>query len=107
MIYFRLKYEKRAGMADEIGCVELGLAWAHVCIALDRVTKAKKPDDLHRSVREAIKLLMAWVRPVIQLDGSLMVTLVAEPRRRSDSGSSGGANGINWLGFSMREAIRK
>ena len=44
-------------MANESDYVELGLACADVCKALDRGMNGKKLDDLSRSVREAIEQL--------------------------------------------------
>ena len=52
-------------MANEIEYVELGLACADVCRALDRGMNGKKLDDLSRPVREAINQLTTWVRPAI------------------------------------------
>ena len=41
-------------MANKADCVELGLACADVCKALDWGMNGKKLDDLSQSVREAI-----------------------------------------------------
>jgi len=41
-------------MVNQIDYVELGLACAEVCTALDRGLSGKKMDDLNNSVREAI-----------------------------------------------------
>jgi len=40
-------------MINQVDYVELGLACAEVCIALDRGLKGKKPSDLNNSVLEA------------------------------------------------------
>ena len=45
-------------MTNETDYVDLGLACADVCRALDRGMNGKKLDDLGRSVREAINQLM-------------------------------------------------
>jgi len=44
-------------MANKLDCVELGLACVDVCSALDRGMGGKRPDELNRSVREAIEQL--------------------------------------------------
>ena len=44
-------------MANKTDYVELGLACANVCKALDRGMNGKKLDDLGHSVREAIEQL--------------------------------------------------
>ena len=44
--------------------VELGLACADVCRALDRGTIGKNPDELSQSVCKAIGQLTTWVEPV-------------------------------------------
>jgi hypothetical protein len=60
--------------------VDLGLACAEVCKALDRGMDGKKPDDLSLSVREAINQLTTWVKPAMHgVDSSLMMLLIAEP----------------------------
>ena len=45
-------------MANKLDYVELGLACADVCRALDRGTSGRRLDELSLSVREAIELLM-------------------------------------------------
>ena len=52
-------------MANKADYVELGLACADVCKALDRGIKGRKLDDLSQSVREAIEQLTTWVKPVM------------------------------------------
>jgi len=44
-------------MVNDADYVELGLACANVCTALDRGMNGKKMGDLNQSVREAIKQL--------------------------------------------------
>jgi len=41
-------------MINQVDYVELGLACADICVALDRGLKGKKLDDLNSSVLEAI-----------------------------------------------------
>ena len=48
-------------MANKSDYVELGLACADVCKALERGMGGKKLDDLSQSVREAIEQLTRWV----------------------------------------------
>ena len=52
-------------MANKSDYVELGLACANVCKALDRGMNGKKLDDLNESVREAISELTMWVEAVM------------------------------------------
>ena len=52
-------------MTNRTDYVELGLACADVCKALDRGMNGRKLDDLSQSVREAIEQLMTWVEPVM------------------------------------------
>ena len=44
-------------MSNQVDYVELGLACANVCTALDRGLSGKKLNDLNNSVREAINQL--------------------------------------------------
>ena len=44
-------------MVNQVDYVELGLACAEVCTALDRGLNGRKLDDLNKSVLEAIKQL--------------------------------------------------
>jgi len=44
-------------MTNYADYIELGLACADVCTALDRGLNGKRPDDLNNSVCEAIKQL--------------------------------------------------
>ena len=52
----RLKCTQEA-MANQMDYVELGLACADVCTALDRGLSGKKMDDLNNSACEAIRQL--------------------------------------------------
>ena len=71
-------------MTNNTDYVELGLACAEVCEALDQAMNGKKLDDLSQPVREAINQLTMWVGwAVHSSDSSLTVLLVAEPWRRS------------------------
>jgi len=44
-------------MVNRVDYVELGLACAQVCIALDRGLNGKRLDDVNNSARKAIKQL--------------------------------------------------
>jgi hypothetical protein len=57
-------------MTNETDYVDLGLACADVCRALDRGMSGKKLDDLGRSLREAINQLTTWVKPAIHRPNS-------------------------------------
>ena len=52
-------------MANKSEYVELGLACADVCKALDRGMSGKTLDDLSQSAREAIDQLTTWVTVTI------------------------------------------
>ena len=49
-------------MANKTDYVDLGLACADVCGALDRGMNGKKLDDLSQPVREAVNQLKMWVK---------------------------------------------
>ena len=94
-------------MANKTDYVELGLACADVCRALDRGMKGRKLDDLSQSVREAIAQLTTWVKPVIYtLDNSPTTLLIAGLWQRFKGRSSSRASGTRSLDSSMRRAIR-
>lgn len=63
-------------MANKADCVELGLACADVCKALDWGMNGKKLDDLSQSVREAIVHLIGWVKTFIRVFNVRSVTRV-------------------------------
>jgi hypothetical protein len=95
-------------MSNETDYVDLGLACADVCRALDRGMDGKKLDDLSRSVCEAINQLTTWVKPAMRgLDSSPMTPLIAEPWRKSKGRSSNRAGGTRSLDFSMRRMIKR
>ena len=48
-------------MINEAEYVELGLACAEVCKALNRGMNGKRPEDLSQSLREAVDKLTTWV----------------------------------------------
>ena len=56
MVHSRLMYNQDS-MANKSDYVELGLACADVCKALDRGMNGRKLDDLSQSVCEAIEQL--------------------------------------------------
>lgn len=65
-------------MVNELDYVELGLACADICRALDRGLNGKNLGDLSRSVREAINQLTTWVKPVIRgLNSSVTMPPIA------------------------------
>ena len=63
-------------MANKTDYVELGLACADVCKALDRGTDGRKLDDLSQSVREAIGQSTTWVKPVMHMLGNSLTLLI-------------------------------
>ena len=94
-------------MANKTDYVELGLACADVCRALDRGMKGRKLDDLSQSVREAIEQLTTWVRPdTLTLDSSLTMLLITGLWQRSKGRSSNKASGTLSLELSMQQTIR-
>ena len=54
-------------MANKTDYVDLGLACAEVCQALDRGINGRPVDGLSQSVFEAIAQLTKWVRPACAL----------------------------------------
>jgi hypothetical protein len=67
-------------MINKTDYVDLGLACADVCRALERAMNGKKEDDLSQPMSEAISRLTTWVQPVIySSDISPTVLLIAEP----------------------------
>ena len=54
-------------MINEEDYVDLGLACADVCRALDRGMNGRRVDGLSQSVFEAITQLATWVEPVVQI----------------------------------------
>ena len=94
-------------MANKSDYVELGLACADVCKALDRGMNGKKPDDLNQSVREAINQLTTWVEPAIySLGSTLIMFLIVERSRRSKGRSSNRVGGTQSLEFCKRRMTR-
>ena len=74
-------------MVNDQDYIDLGLACADICRALDRGMDGKRLDDLSRPVREAIALLTMWVNPTVYtLDGSptelFICRTVAEIQRK-------------------------
>jgi len=66
-------------MANELDYVQLGLACADVCRALNRGTGGKELHDLSQSVCEAIEQLTKWVDSAIRgSDGALTMLLITE-----------------------------
>ena len=66
-------------MINKTDYVDLGLACADVCRALDRGMNGKKLDGLSQSVCEAINQLTMWVKPAMHiLDSSPTILLITE-----------------------------
>jgi len=69
-------------MVDEAEYVELGLACADVCTALDRALNGRPLKDLNNSVCEATIQLKRWVTMAVHtLDTSLMSWAQPQDRR--------------------------
>ena len=95
-------------MANETDYVEIGLACANVCKALERGMNGKKLEDLSEPVREAINQLTTWVKSAIySFGGSLTLLLIVELWRRSGGTSPNRADGTQSLDFSMRGTTKK
>ena len=104
--YSRFK-RNQDSMSNEVDYVELGLACAGVCKALDWGMNGRKLDDLSQSVCEAILKLTVWVNPVTKAsDNPLTTLLIAGPWQRSKERSSSRVGGARSLNLSMR-TIRK
>jgi hypothetical protein len=56
--------------ANEKDYVDLGLSCADVCKALDRGLNGRRPDELNRSVLEAIEQLTRWVGLAVWTESS-------------------------------------
>ena len=97
MAYFVFTSDQDS-MANKAEYVELGLACADVCRALDRGMNGKKLNDLSQPVFEAITQLTTWVEWSMHgLDGVLTTIPIAEPWRRSKGGSSNRVGGTQPL----------
>ena len=78
MIYLRFTCDQDS-MANEAEYVELGIACADVCKALERGMNGKKLDDLSHPVHDAIDQLTTWVKSAIyRFYDSLTVLLITE-----------------------------
>jgi hypothetical protein len=62
-------------MANKTDYIELGLACADVCRALDRGMKGRRVDELRGSVCEAIEQLTKRVQPVMHVAHDSLTTL--------------------------------
>ena len=54
-------------MLNKQDYVELGLACADVCRALDRGVNGRRLEEIGQSVREAIEQLTTWVQPLTSI----------------------------------------
>ena len=94
-------------MANRSDYIELGLACADVCKALDRGMNGKKLDDLNQSVCEAINQLTTWAELATHsLDSALLTLLIAELWRRFKGRSSNRTDGTQSREFFKRAMIR-
>jgi hypothetical protein len=95
-------------MSNEADYIELGLACADICTALDRGMHGKKMDDLNQSVCEAIKQLTTWVRPVMRmLHGSPTTSFVVGLWQRSEGRSSSRVGEMQSLDCCTQSTPRK
>ena len=107
IIYPRFTYNQDS-MANETDYVDLGLACANVCKALERGMNGKKSEDFSEPVREAMNQLTTWVKSAIYcVDGSLTLLLIAELWRRSGGTSPNRADGTRSPDLSMRGTTKK
>ena len=82
-------------MANRSDYVDLGLACADVCRALERGMNGKKLEDLSQSVCEAVNQLTTWVEVAIHGPENILTMLsIAEPWRRSTGRSSNRTGGM-------------
>ena len=94
-------------MTNKTDYVELGLACAEVCKALNRGMNGKNLDDLSQPVQEAIAQLAMWVNPVRHaLDSSLTTFLITELWGRSGRRSPRRVVRVYPPDLSMRRTIR-
>ena len=95
-------------MVNKSDYVELGLACANVCKALERGLSGKELDTLSPSVREAVKQLTRWVEPGIgTVRGSLTTLSITGPWRRFTRRSQRRVEGTRFLDFSTPRMIKK
>ena len=66
-------------MINKSDYVDLGLACADVCVALDRGMKGGQVDKISRSVFEAIEQLTKWVQLVTHRSQSIYHALIVGP----------------------------
>ena len=91
-------------MANKADYVELGLACADVCRALDRGMNGKKLEDLSQSVCEAIAQLTTWVKQwFTSLGSALTIPSIAGLWRRYKRKLSNGTGGTRSLDLSMQK----
>ena len=106
MVHSRLMYNQDS-MANKSDYVELGLACADVCKALDRGMSGKKLEDLSQSVREAIEQLTRLVKPGIHImHDSLTAFSIAGLWKKSRETSSRRVTGICSPDLCMQKMIR-
>ena len=87
-------------MVNKTDYVELGLACADVCRALDRGMSGRRVDEINQSVFEAIGQLTVWVEPANHTSGHSLTKL---PDRRAVAEiqknivKRGKRNGVSWM----------
>ena len=96
-------------MPNKLDYVELGLACADVCRALDRGMDGRRLDEFSRSVCEAIEQLTMWVQSIMMhnVRNSLTMFLAAELLQKSSGRSSTELDGIYLTDSSTREVTRR
>ena len=62
-------------MVNDTDYIELGLACADVCKALDRGMRGRRVDELSQSVFEAIGQLTTWAGPAMHTAGGSLTKL--------------------------------
>ena len=90
---------------NRVDYVELALACADVCTALDRGLSGKRSKDLNTFVCEAIKKLTTWVTPVPHLIDDAFGLIPGLSRIFKRSSSTVG--GTHSLSFSTQRTTRK
>ena len=96
-------------MANKLDYVELSLACADVCGALDRGMKGRRANELSRSVHEAIEQLTTWVQLVIVVRKVLNASAYRALNRRTVAGiqekivEKGGRNLVSRLAHAKND----
>ena len=95
-------------MLNKLDYVDLGLACADVCGALDRGVNGRRLEDISQPVREAIEQLTMWVQPVTSVTcNPLTAPAIAEQQLEFKRGSSRNVGGVCSLGSPTRKMTRR